>query len=487
MLRRVATILSKRAKSRSALIVPIVEDGTCPVFDQLNCDNALGKQIDAFGGFPKAGQVRNLAPPAGEYDIISVVGKSKELKESENRDEDAENMRHAVANSVKSLNGLNLDKVDIVSPSELALAAGESAALSSWTYKADKRAKFPKSFASFDGASATSFEKGLVLGQAQNLARDLMELPSNLLTPTLFSQRIIDELAGLGVEVNVYGADWIKEQRMNAFWSVAKGSIEEPQFVEMIWNGGSSTNDKTFCLVGKGVTFDSGGISIKPSAKMGDMRGDMGGAAVTVGAMLAVAKLNLPGRVVAVTPLAENMPSHNASKPGDVVIARNGKSIQIDNTDAEGRLLLCDALDYAAETYKPAAMIDSATLTGAMMIALGDGCTGVFCKDNDLWRLIEQSGHATGDRAWRMPHYKHYFDAISPTHNADLNNTGGREGGAATAAAFLSAFVPESIPWAHFDIAGVMDTSGANSPFICKGMTGRPTRTLYKILEDFHQ
>ena len=275
-----------------------------------------------------------------------------------------------------------------MSPAELALAAGESAALTSWTYKAEKRSKFPKSFASFDGASATSFEKGtgfeilglhclylpitdqgvitnssivigqmkrceptisnhqkgLVLGEAQNLARELMELPSNLLTPKLFSQRIIDELAGLGVEVNVYGADWIKEQKMNAFWSVAKGSIEEPQFVEMIWNGEKATNEKTFCLVGKGVTFDSGGISIKPSAKMGDMRGDMGGAAVTVGAMLAVAKLKLPGRVVAVTPLAENMPSHNASKPGDVVIARNGKSIQIDNTDAEGRLLLCDAL-----------------------------------------------------------------------------------------------------------------------------------------------
>ena len=224
---------------------------------------------------------------------------------------------------------------------------------------------------------------------------------------------------------------------------------------------------------------------------MGDMRADMGGAAVTVAAMKAIAQAGLKGRIVALTPLAENMPAGNASKPGDVVVARNGKTIQIDNTDAEGRLLLCDTLgkdgrnrdqrtvrgkkitskysDYAAEIHKPTAMIDSATLTGAMVIALGSGATGVFCKNDNLWSLIEKSGYETGDRAWRMPHYKHYFgkiffsqtifdnflDSISPTHNADLNNTGGREAGSATAAAFLADFVPDDIPYAHFDIAGV--------------------------------
>ena len=171
-----------------------------------------------------------------------------------------------------------------------------------------------------------------------------MELPGNLLTPSIFADKCVDLLEPLGVKVNVYGADWIKEQNMNAFWSVAKGSSEEPKFVEMIWDPEVKNREETFALVGKGVTFDSGGISIKPSANMGDMRGDMGGAAVTVATMYAAAKLKIPGKVVATTPLAENMPSSNASKPGDVVIARNGKSIQIDNTDAEGRLLLCDAL-----------------------------------------------------------------------------------------------------------------------------------------------
>jgi aminopeptidase len=145
---------------------------------------------------------------------------------------------------------------------------------------------------------------------------------------------------------------------------------------------------------------------------MGDMRADMGGAAVTVAAMKAIAQAGLKGRIVALTPLAENMPAGNASKPGDVVVARNGKTIQIDNTDAEGRLLLCDTLDYAAEVHKPTAMIDSATLTGAMVIALGSGATGVFCKNDNLWSFIEKSGFETGDRAWRMPHYKHYFGKI---------------------------------------------------------------------------
>merc|ERR1712134_103494 len=438
MLRRGSLVLSSRAASRKALVLPIVEETSCPIFAKLdsNSSSKLSDQINAYGGFPKAGEVRNLVGSFDGYSIISVVGKSAKLAASENRDENAENMRHAVANAVKSLKGLNFDQVDVASPDNLAQSAAEAAKMTTWSYKESAREKMPQNFSPYSPDQA---------------------------------------------------ADWIKEQNMNAFWSVAKGSSEEPKFVEMIWDGENKKSEKTFCLVGKGVTFDSGGISIKPSAKMGDMRGDMGGAAVTFGAMYAAAKLKIPGKVIALTPLAENMPAGNASKPGDVVVARNGKTIQIDNTDAEGRLLLCDTLDYAAEIHKPTAMIDSATLTGAMVIALGSGATGVFCKNNTLWSIIEKSGYETGDRAWRMPHYKHYFDSISPTHNADLNNTGGREAGSATAAGFLSAFVPEDIPWAHFDIAGVMDTSGATSPYICKGMSGRPTRTLYQILENFHQ
>lgn len=490
MLARGGLVISRRLKTRKALVLPITEGESCSVFAALNQDlnNNLQRQIDAFGGFPKGGQVRNLPGCSPDYDIISVTGQSNKLSTSEGRDEKAENLRISVANSIKSLTGLDLDKVEINSPAEFSTAAGESAKLTAWTYKADKRAKNPQNFERYGASACSEFEKGIILADAQNFARELMELPANLLTPKIFAQRIVDELTPLGVKVTVYGGDWIQEQKMGAFWSVAKGSIEEPQFVEMVWEGVEvNKTDKTFCMVGKGVTFDSGGISIKPSASMGDMRGDMGGAAVTVGAMYACAKLKIPGKVIAVTPLAENMPSHNASKPGDVVIARNGKSIQVDNTDAEGRLLLCDALDYAVTTYKPDAIIDSATLTGAMMIALGEGATGVFCKDDKLWNMIESSGQETGDRAWRMPHFKHYFDCISPTHNADLNNTGGREGGAATAAGFLSAFVPEDLPWAHLDIAGVMDTKGSTSPFICKGMTGRPTRTIYKLLENFHK
>ncbi|CAG5111404.1 Oidioi.mRNA.OKI2018_I69.chr2.g5716.t1.cds [Oikopleura dioica] len=405
----------------------MVEDGTNQTFLELNekSGSILQKHLDALGGPPKAGQVRQLPSSDDEFDIIAIVGQSNKADPSENRDVNLENVRAAVANGVKALNGLQIEKVQIAVDSEAAQAAGESAKMTAWTYKADKREKIPQKFSVFKKDSL-EFDQGLILGEAQNIARELMELPGNLLTPSIFADKCVALLEPLGVKVNVYGADWIKEQNMNAFWSVAKGSSEEPKFVEMIWEPEVKNREETFALVGKGVTFDSGGISIKPSANMGDMRGDMGGAAVTVATMYAAAKLKIPGKVLATTPLAENMPSSNASKPGDVVIARNGKSIQIDNTDAEGRLLLCDALDYTAEVHKPAAMIDSATLTGAMVIALGDGATGVFCKDNDLWNLIEKSGHETGDRAWRMPHYQHYFDAISPTHNADLNNTGGR-------------------------------------------------------------
>jgi len=487
MFRRAGVVLSQRFRSRQALVVPMIEDGTSQTFHELNekSGSILQKHLDALGGPPKAGQVRQLPSSDDEFDIITIVGQSNKADPSENRDVNLENVRAAVANGVKALNGLEIEKVQIAVDSETAQAAGESAKMTSWTYKADKREKIPQQFSVFKNNSIESFDQGLILGEAQNLARELMELPGNLLTPSIFADKCVELLEPLGVKVNVHGADWIKEQNMNAFWSVAKGSSEEPKFVEMIWDPEVKNREETFALVGKGVTFDSGGISIKPSANMGDMRGDMGGAAVTVATMYAAAKLKIPGKVVATTPLAENMPSSNASKPGDVVIARNGKSIQIDNTDAEGRLLLCDALDYTAEVYKPAAMIDSATLTGAMVIALGDGATGVFCKDNELWNLIEKSGHETGDRAWRMPHYQHYFDAISPTHNADLNNTGGRAAGSATAAGFLSAFVPKDIPWAHFDIAGVMDTAGSTNPYICKGMTGRPTRTMYQTLKNY--
>jgi len=494
---RIGSFISRRWASRNALLVTVRNGESTDAFKSVSSslNSTFEDQLQAAGGLPKTGQVRNFFNASEKYPIVTVVGHcDKNNSSSEGRDEERENIRKAIANGIKSLNDYNIDNVAIATDG-CALAAGEAAQMTIWNYKQEKIDKMPKSFSLYDSSDDCSscsipknesFDRGLLLGDAQNLARHLMELPSNMLTPSIFAEKAKNELEPLGVKVNIYDSDWIKDQNMNAFWSVAKGSSEPPKMVEMIYEGPESEVENTFCLIGKGVTFDSGGISIKPSASMGDMRADMGGAAVTVAAMKAIAAAGLKGRIVALTPLAENMPAGNASKPGDVVVARNGKTIQIDNTDAEGRLLLCDTLDYAAEVHKPTAMIDSATLTGAMVIALGSGCTGVFCKSNTLWSIIEKSGFETGDRAWRMPHYQHYFDSISPTHNADLNNTGGREAGSATAAGFLSAFVPEDIPWAHFDIAGVMDTKGTDGPYLSKGMTGRPTRTLFKIIENYY-
>jgi len=481
-------IRASRHLSRKSLLVTVPNGSSGAAFDQVKFNGSFHAQLDAAGGLPKAGAVRHFYAANDQYPLVTIVGVcDKDNTANEGRDEQRENQRKAIAQGVRALEGMDVNEVDIVTDG-CRQATGEAAQMTTWHYKQDKRDKYPANFnivkPHCDQCNGETFEKGLTLGSAQNLARELMELPGNLLTPVIFAQRAKEELEPLGVKVNIYDENWIRdEQKMGAFWSVAKGSVEPPRMVEMIYEGEGASAENTFCLVGKGVTFDSGGISIKPSASMGDMRADMGGAAVTLAAMRAIAELKLPGRIVALTPLAENMPSGNASKPGDVVTARNGKTIQVDNTDAEGRLLLCDTLDYAATTHKPSAMIDSATLTGAMVIALGSGTTGVFCKDNQLWNMIEQAGHVTGDRAWRMPHYKHYFDAISPTHNADLNNTGGREAGSATAAGFLSAFVPDDMPWAHFDIAGVMDKGDAD--YISKGMTGRPMRTMVKLVEDY--
>lgn len=250
----------------------------------------------------------------------------------------------------------------------------------------------------------------------------------------------------------------------------------------------SQQENPKITFVGKGVTFDTGGISIKPSAGMDAMRGDMGGAATTAAAMLGAARLAKHDLGIAsdqylccLTPLCENMPSGRATKPGDVVTAMNGKTIQVDNTDAEGRLILADALTYADKNLKSGEIIDAATLTGAMMIALGSGASGCFSRSDSMFANLEISGQETGDRMWRMPLFQLYNEKITKSPTADLNNIGpGRGGGACTAAAFLGEFV-ENENWCHVDIAGVMDSSDCS--YVGKGMSGRPTRTFLKYLE----
>nr|CAI5817964.1 unnamed protein product [Callosobruchus analis] len=225
-----------------------------------------------------------------------------------------------------------------------------------------------------DEGSCKGWEKGTIKAEAQNLARRLADTPSNLLTPTIFAEEAQKILSSLGVQVQVYDKKWAEDQKMFSFLSVARGSAEPPKFLEITYNKEGS--DSPFVLVGKGVTFDTGGISIKPSASMDEMRADMAGAATVLSTVFGLAKLNLDANLKVLIPLTENMPSGTATKPGDMVRARNGKSISVDNTDAEGRLILADALCYSA-SFKPKWVVDVATLTGAMRVALGSGCTGM--------------------------------------------------------------------------------------------------------------
>nr|XP_054766200.1 cytosol aminopeptidase-like [Lytechinus pictus] len=278
---------------------------------------------------------------------------------------------------------------------------------------------------------------------------------------------------------------WASDKKMGAFLSVAKGSDEPPIFMDVRYNGASKNVDP-LVLIGKGVTFDSGGISIKPAAGMDLMRGDMGGAANVLAAMFAMANLELPVNVVGLIPLCENMVNGSAVKPGDVVTAMNGKTIQVDNTDAEGRLLLADALCYATSNLKPTMVLDLATLTGAIDVALGSAATGVFTNSQHVWDMLRQASVSTGDRMWRMPLFKHYTKQVTEAHLADVSNIGkySRSGGSCTAAAFLREFITDDIKWAHLDIAGVMQNKD-EIPYLGKGMSGRPVRTLIDFVSQF--
>lgn len=332
-----------------------------------------------------------------------------------------------------------------------------------------------------DEASCSEWVQGSIKAESQNIARKLADTPSNLLTPTIFSNEVQNILSSLEVTVQIHEKNWAEQQKMFSFLSVTRGSVEPPKFVEITYNNGSSEKNP-FVLVGKGVTFDSGGISLKPAANMDDMRADMGGAAACVGALFGLAKLKVEANIKVLIPMVENMPSGSATKPGDIFTARNGKTICVNNTDAEGRLILADALCYSSE-FKPKWILDVATLTGAMTVALGNAATGVFSNSNKLYSTLENAGSRTGDRVWRMPLWRHYTKKITENGAYDVDNVGkGKGGGSCTAAAFLREFIPEKCDWLHLDIAGVMGPQD-DSPYLSKGMTGRPTRTLIEFIK----
>lgn len=299
-------------------------------------------------------------------------------------------------------------------------------------------------------AAKKAFATAQAVGEGVFLARDLVNEPANVLGPLEFAAKA-KELEKLGVEVEILTEKDMKKLGMGALLGVAQGSTRPPRLVVMQWKGGKA-KDRPIAFIGKGVVFDSGGISIKPAAGMEEMKGDMGGAAAVTGLMHVLAARHAKVNVVGIIGLVENMPDGSAQRPGDIVTSMSGQTIEIINTDAEGRLVLCDALWYCNDRFKPQAMIDLATLTGAIMVALATHHAGLFSNDDRLAGQLLAAGVATQERLWRMPLGKEY-DKMIDSKFADMKNTGGRYGGAITAAQFLKRFVGDT-PWAHLDVAG---------------------------------
>ena len=336
-----------------------------------------------------------------------------------------------------------------------------------------------KTAAPADDASASL----LAIAEGVFFTRDLVNEPANHLTTTEFANRL-EDMQNIGLIVEVLEEDKLAELGMGSLLSVGQGSDSPSMVVVMKWMGGEE-DDAPLALVGKGVVFDTGGISLKPAGGMEDMTMDMGGAGVVAGAMRALALRKAKANVVGLVGLVENMPSGNATRPGDVVTSMKGDTIEVINTDAEGRLVLCDVMHYAQETFKPAGMIDLATLTGAIIIGLGHENAGVFSNDDKLCNAFLKAAAAEGEGAWRMPLGKAYADQLK-SRIADVKNVGGRPAGSITAAEFLHRFVQDGTPWIHLDIACVASVK-ADTAYAPKGATGWGVMALNRLVEDMFE
>ncbi len=321
------------------------------------------------------------------------------------------------------------------------------------------------------------------VAEGVEMARTLVNEPANVIFPESFAAKAV-ELEKLGVEVTVMDEKAMAKLGMGALLAVGQGSERESRFVVMRWKGAKSKKTAPVAIVGKGVCFDTGGISIKPAGSMEDMKGDMAGAACVVGLMHALAKRKAKANVVGVIGLVENMPSANAYRPGDILTSMSGQTIEVVNTDAEGRLVLADALWWTKENVKPRLMVNLATLTGAIIVALGVDNAGLFCNDDELAGRLTQAGQATGETVWRMPLGPSY-DKLIDSRFADMKNSGGRHGGSITAAQFLKRFVGD-VPWAHLDIAGVAMSSPATEINTSWG-SGWGVRLLDRLVWDHYE
>ncbi len=337
-----------------------------------------------------------------------------------------------------------------------------------------------------DVAKAANDTFAPLKGQADGvlLARELVNLPPNVLGPVEFATRTKD-LEKLGVKVEILSQAKLTEMGFGSLLAVGRGSEKDSQVVIMHWNGAADKAAQPICFVGKGVTFDTGGISIKPSNSMEDMKGDMGGAACVTGLMHALASRKAPVNVIGAIGLVENMPDGTAYRPGDILTSLSGQTIEVVNTDAEGRLVLADVLWHVGTTYKPKFIVDLATLTGAILVALGTEHAGLFGNNDELAQRITAAGLETGEKVWRLPLSADY-DKLTDSKFADMKNSGGRNAGSITAAQFLQRFIPDNIPWVHLDVAGTAMDSPASDINTSWG-SGWGVRLLDQVVANYYQ
>ncbi len=422
--------------------------------------------------------------------LILGVGKSAKISLTEIRKAAGAAVRFAKPRSIREVTFV-LPEHNSLDVAAAARAVVEGAFVGDFdpdTYRSDRKDRAVEKFTVVAPASAdkaaveAAFREGVIIGESQNFTRTLVNEPGNRLTPTMLGERAAAMCKEQGLQCEVHSSEKIKELKMGAFWSVAQGSDEPPALIVMRYEPKDVPKDgPVLALVGKGITFDTGGISIKPADGMEKMKYDMAGAGAMIGAMRAIAQLKPKVRVISVVCSAENMPSGKAYKPGDISVAMSGKTIEIINTDAEGRLVLADGLHYAKQ-LGATHLIDAATLTGACVVALGMLNAGVFSNDDATYEKFHKALEISGEKFWRLPVEDEYRDMIV-SDIGDIKNTGGRWGGAITAAMFLKEFVGDT-PWLHLDIAGVAWME-EQKPWIAKGPSGIAVRSIVEWVRSY--
>jgi len=484
------------AKTKAdAIMVPFFEGMERPEGDIATMDKALDGAISQLisqgeikGKLNEITIIHSLGKLPAARAVIAGLGKQQELSQDK--------VRGAIAKACRLLRQKEVSSIATtaqgagiagITPEGAAQAITEGALLGIYSFRRHitREAEYGEIkqllIVSSDESGLPALEQGChqgkVMAEAANLARDMVNEPANHMTPTHMAEMAKKLAATCGLELTVLEREQMQELGMGALLGVAQGSRQPPKFMVLHYRGDDS-GEIDVALLGKGITFDSGGISIKPSAKMDEMKGDMAGGAAVMAAISAIAQLKPKINVMAIIPATENLPGENALKPGDVLTAMSGKTIEIISTDAEGRLALADALGYARK-FNAKSIVDVATLTGACVIALGTVCTGAFTNNQELVDKVIAAGAGAGELIWQMPMYDQYKKQ-NKSNVADIKNVGGRDGGAITAAQFLAEFAGDT-PWVHLDIAGTSMTDKEEN-YLVKGATGVPVRTLVNLV-----